>query len=238
MSPLRSLLATTLGVCLATAWAAGPVPPTVARPSFGALDAAQLSQVQQVSRAVLAAKNAQQPSEEETALQTELHGLAGAVDQALQLNKNVSLSLTSDDGNTRAAAAARSRPMRASDALSPTIASLHQRRAAIEALPASGDDARQQAVAHVQHLSLRAAQLEQSAQTALSTTDDGERFERLAALKKQLHPRTLGDEWQTREADAAEKAATTGATLPTPTPTLTTLTQHRLGLDDLRRAKH
>jgi len=244
------LLVATVGLCLSSAWAAGPQDGTVnnkttanARPVFGALDPIQLNQVQAVSRAVLAAKGSTSTSLEEEGLLAELHGLAGSVEQALQLNaanNNPKLAPTSALSESAGALGEPSRPAKLTDLLGPHVARLHERRAAINNLSVAGDEVQQQAVAHVQHLAVRAGALEQLVQDALSASDDQERFARLTDLKKQLRPRNLAEFWQDREAEATEAAEKTGAAVavPAPTPTMTTLTQHRTGLDDLRRGKH
>lgn len=244
MNRLRNLCVMAMGLCAVTAWAAGShaaktaVPPTsAALPVFGPLDATQLSQVQAVSQAVLAAKGSQRPSAEEEALRAELHGLAGSVDQALQLTggkNNVSIATTGGAAESADAQDVSSRKV--SNLLGPRVASLHERRAAIDSLSASGDETQQQAVAHVQRLSQRVGDLEQSVQEAINTSDDAQRNARLTNLKKQLQPRTLAEWWQDRDEEAAMAAGT--AVLPASTPTMTTLTQHRPGLDDLRRRKH
>lgn len=242
-----TVLVASVGLCLSSAWAASPQagskPIPKVRPVFGALDPVQLSQVQAVSRAVLAVKGSTLTSIEEEGLLAELHSLAGSVEQALQLNavnNNPKLAPTTALSESVGAPGVPSRPARLNNLLSPHVARLHERRAAINSLPVVGDEVQQQAVAHVQHLAVRAGALEQSVQDALNATDETERFARLTDLKSQLRPRNLAELWQDREAEAALAAENTGAAaaLPASTPTMTTLIQHRLGLDDLRRGKH
>ena len=228
----------------ASAWAGSPAKPAAvpapnALPQFGPLNAAQLAQVQAVGQAVLAAKgNVPPASAGEQALLTELHALADSVNRALRLNSGkVTLQLTTP-GAGAANVMTATPSSQANDVIAQRVARLHERRAAIDSLPVSGDDARQQAVTHVKTLSQRAGLLEQAAQEALSEPDNSRRHALLLALKRKLQSRNLAEWEQDHDAMAADVAdANSAASILRPTPTLTTLTQHRRGLDDLHSKK-
>lgn len=208
-----------------------------ARPVYGALSADQLSQIQGVSRAVLAAKGSQHSSVEEQALLDELHQLSASVDQALRFTPT-SLSLSTTVGSASTSVQPENAgPMRQDklkERLTPTLARLRQRRQEIDALP-PGNGANQAQIVHVQWLSTQAGLLEQSVRDALSVAGDAERFARLAKVRQQLRSRSPGEWWEDREAQAL--AAGTPSPLPV-TPTLITRTRHRLGLDDQHPGKH
>ena len=213
-------------------------PQNTARPVYGALDAAQLNQIQTVGRSVLAAKGSQQSSVEEQALLSELHNLSASVDQALRFTPPTSLSLESTPGAAASASVKQGNPSsthqeRLKAQLVPELDRLSQRCQQIDAM-SSRDEATKTQIIHVQHLSTQAGILEQSVRDALAVTDDAERFTRLAQIKQRLRSRSLQEYWNDRE----EEAVASGKPLPAKTPTLTTLTKHRPGLDDKTQWKH
>jgi hypothetical protein len=212
------------------------------RPVYGALDATQINQIQGVSRAVLAAKGSQQSSAEEQALLNELHNLSASVNQALQFTPPTSLSL-SVSGTASAEASTTVQPGNAGSArqsqlavlLNPALDRLSQRRQQIDAM-SSNDEATQTQIVHLQRLSMQAGLLEQAVRAALSVADDAGRYAQLAQIKQRLRSRSLQEWWQDQEAQAL--AAGNPSPIPATTPTLTTLTKHRPGLDDLHSGKH
>jgi len=219
--------------------AAGPqvVSPNV-KPAYTALDVSQRNQIQAIGRGLLAAMGNQQASAEELALLESLHGLAGSIEQALQAPQPT-LNPKIDPNNTAPEASASEAPKSPRRAqldrqLRPYIERLRQHRQQIEVLSA-GDDDTQKKIARVQGLVRHAGALQQSLDEALSVEDDADRFARLTDLKQRLRSRSL-DEWRQQQKD---EALQNRASVPeTDTPTLTTLIQHRTGLDDLRTRKH
>lgn len=231
------LLITGLGThagLLYAAAAQGNAPLPAARPVYDPLNEAQLNQIQAIGRVVLAAKGGQQVSSEELALQSDLHNLAASVDQALRISQpSISLTVAGAAGSTTHSQSGTRSTRRAGidSQINAQLANLHQHRQNIDALIPGGDEARQQRIEHVQQLSRQAAPLEQSVQDALAEPDDAQRITKLADLKQKLRSRSLGQWWQDREKDA--RLAGKPSPLPPTTPTMTTLTHHRAGLDDV-----
>jgi hypothetical protein len=233
---ILSLLATpTWAVSAAAPNPAHAASAATARTIYGPLDAAQLGQIRAVSRAVLSAKAGERSTIEENELLGELHGLAASLDQALVLNA-ASAQLKVVPASSSSAAAptieTSSRKTTVNTLLTPHLARLHERRAALIALSASGTEAQQQSVLHVQGLSQRMGGVEEALQKALAVSDDVQRGARLGELRKQLEPRTLAQWWEDRHVEAANAKGT--AVLSESTPTITTLIRHRPGLGSAR----
>ncbi len=217
-------------------------PTSATKPVYGTLSATQISQIQGVSRAVLAAKGSQQSSAEEQALLNELHNLSASVNQALQFSPSTSLSLSVSVAAPGAAPATvqpdnagQARQSQLAALLSPGLARLSQRRQEIDAM-SSNDEATQTQIVHLQRLSMQAGLLEQAVRDALSVADDAGRYVQLAQIRQRLRSRNLQEWWQDQAAQAL--AAGKPSPIPAATPTMTTLTKHRPGLDDLHSGKH
>lgn len=222
-------------------YAASPQnPQPTERPVFGPLSADQVSRIQGVGRAVLAAKGSQQSSAEELALLNELHNLSASVDQALKFTPTApSLSVSVAPESAQSGNAGSTRQDKLNTQLTPALDRLRQVRQGIDAM-SSGDEATQTQIAHVQRLSTQAGHLEQAVRDALSVTDDADRYAQLAQINQRLRSRTMGELLQDKKKKDKQQAISAGkAYVASPeTPTLTTLTQHRQGLDDLRTGKH
>lgn len=209
------------------AQAASAVPTDIhARPVYGPLQAGEIAQIQSLGRSVLAAKHSQRPTAEEQALVGELHALSSEIDQAiLPLDGKVELSVASAPQSR----AVRGEALR--NLLQPRLTRLHERRAALESTTTVEPQAREAHQARMHHLNDQVAEIEHSVQDALALPDE-QRHARLVELSRQLKP--LGLEELQRERQRAEAAepsanAASAAELDRPTPTLTTLTQHRPG---------
>lgn len=218
--------------------AQGEAPASTARPVLGALNAGQLSQIQVLGRAVLAAKGSQQASSEELALQNDLHTLAASIDQALKVSQpSLTLSIAKPAAGATGVStnaqsdASKVRRAQTDNKLNTQLANLHRHRQNINALVPAGDETSRERIGHVQQIAKRIEPIELSVQEALAEPDDAKRFAKLVALKQKLRPRSLGQWWRDQEEEA--RLAGTAAPLPPTSPTLTTLTQHRAGLDDV-----
>jgi hypothetical protein len=230
---------------LPVAQAASAVPTDIhSRPVFGPLSAGQLSQIQSLGRSVLVAKHSQLPSAQEQALVSELHALSNELDQAIQPNDdNAALSISDVESRTPKAlaqSAAASAPLARGEALRNSLQShvtrLHQHRVSLVSSDAGipqEPEAREAHLDRMRHLNARAAEIEQSVQSAMALPD-AERHLKIVELSQQLKPRSQ-EEWglERRRALAEahpENAASVAAQGPDrATPTLTTLVAHRPG---------
>lgn len=203
-----------------------------ARPAFGPLSAGQIMQIQGLGRSVLTAKHNQLPTEEEQTLVVELRALSQEIEQATQPQA----------GKIEAGSVVAERPMATRSqvvrsALLPRLTKLQQRRVTLESASsrpsaatanAEGADGRQ---SRLHRLSQQAQDIERSVQAALELPE-GQRHAKLVELSHRLKPRTH-DEWigEQRRAGATgdPKGLVAAADQGSPTPTLTTLTQHRPG---------
>lgn len=211
-----------------------------ARPALGALDAKQRSQIQGIGQTLLAAKGSRVPTTEEKALLDALHGLATTVDQALTLNApSIQIAASADKtGDTISTQGMQSKPTRQTKTrslLDPLVTRLRQHRQNIETLPDSKDDVTQVKVVHAKALARQAGALERAVSDAMAIPDDAARFARLAEIKQRLRPKTLDEVLRDQAADPAP--ASQSAPASGPAPTLTTITRHRSGLDDLAAGK-
>lgn len=211
------------------AQAASAVPTDIhARPVYGPLQAGEISQIRSLGRSVLAAKHSQQPTAEEQALVGELHALSSEINQAI-LPKEAKVELsTASAPQSRATSDETLR-----NQLQPHLTRLHERRTALESSTSTSAEpqVREAHQARMRYLSDQVAAIERSVQNALTLPDE-ERHARLVALGHQLEPRDLGAlQREHRQLHAGEPSANaaSSAELDQPTPTLTTLTQHRPG---------
>lgn len=215
------------------AQAASAVPTDVhARPVFGPLQAGQIEQIQSLGRSVLTAKHGQQPTAQEQALVGELHALSGEIDQAI-LPHDGKVELRNGESPSRATSAALPAGEALRNRLQPYLTRLHERRTALNgSVESLQPEAREAHQARMQHLSDRVAEIEQAVQSAMALPDE-ERHARLVELSHRLKPRSQDELLREQHAtDAAEHPGTAASAidLDHPTPTLTTLIEHRPGL--------
>lgn len=230
MGGLTTVQAAPSAIPRGPAQAASAVPTDVhAKPTFGPLQAGQIEQIQSLGRAVLAAKHSQQPTEQEQALVGELHALSHEVDQAIQPHEG-KVELHSGESPSLSASAAKPAGDLLRNRLQPHLVRLHERRTALSDY--AGSLQSQTSEAHqtrMQHLSDRANEIEQAVQSAMALPEE-ERHAKLVELSDRLKPRSQYElRQQHADAPAHSEKAASAIDLDRPTPTLTTLIQHRPG---------
>jgi hypothetical protein len=185
-----------------------------AAPVFGPLAPEEIRVIQGLGQAVLAARQGETSDPVEDDLRNEMKELGAALERSIG-TATPKIQLRTGDGARQQESARDDRYAKVRSRL----AAVRQRAERLRASPRSGDAVRSMRSAD---LLSKAAQLNDEIGAALDSPD-AERAAQLARLRERLRPKTLLEVLAEQEAAAREA----GEPIPEPTPTISTIVQHR-----------